>query len=167
MKKRMMAALLALGLLAGCSPAAENPSGSEGAGSTPPAQYEQVTLWCPGENADSLEPKSVQIERTGDPAEELVQALAAEGALPAGAEVVKWSSDGDEPPALTVDMNEAFAEGLLNQGTAGETMILASLVNTLWEYYEPASLILTADGRAIETGHNIYDAPFTERMLVG
>ena len=40
-------------------------------------------------------------------------------------------------------------------------MILASLVNTLWAYYEPAELVLTVDGDPLETGHNIYDQPFT------
>ncbi len=60
------------------------------------------------------------------PVEELVQALVGEGALPAGSEVKKWSSDEADPPALKLDLNAAFADGILNQGTAGETLILAS-----------------------------------------
>ena len=174
MKKQMTAALLSLGLLAGCAPAPDpvesapsaSTSAAASASSSTQVTYEEVTLYVPNETADGLIEKTVQVEQTGAPAEELVQALVGEGALPKGTAVGHWSSSSDTPPAVTVDLNAAFAEGIPNQGTAGETMILASLVNTLWAYYTPSELTVTADGNPIETGHNVYDMPFTAPMTV-
>ena len=161
--KKTIALLLAFGLLAGCTPQGQDQPTSSGAASSQPApqtQYEQVTLFLPNDNADGLVEQSARIEVT-DPdgkAEDLVQALVSNGALPDGTETVSatWA-DGK----LTVDLNTAFADGLMQSGTAGETMILASLVNTLWAYYEPTELVLTAGGKPLETGHNIYEEPFT------
>lgn len=160
MKKRTFALLLALGMLAGCTPKEVPPSGSA-SGSVPQVQYEQVTIYLPNPEADGLNEKQVQVEKTDQMAATLVQTLEAEGTVPEGTDVRKWSLEKGAPGTLKVDLNKAFAEGILNTGTAGETVIMASLVNTLWAYYQPNELILTADGKTIETGHNIYDQPFT------
>lgn len=170
MKARIVALILALGLLTvtGCrSAAAPAASSSGGTSAAETVEYEEVTLYVPNSTADGLEEKTVQVEKTDLPVEELVQALVGEGALPAGTEVKEWSSDEADPPALKLDLNAAFADGILNQGTAGETLILASLVNTIWAYYEPAELTLTAEGDPVVTGHNIYDTPFTSPMTLG
>ncbi len=162
MKKKMAALLLAFGVLAGCAPQGQQEPVSSQAGSSaaPEAQYEQVTLYLPNENADGMVEESAKIEVTDSAGkvEDMVQALVSGGALPEGTETlaVNWKDD-----CLSVDLNQAFADGIQNSGTAGETMILASLVNTLWAYYEPAELVLTVDGDPLETGHNIYDQPFT------
>ena len=58
-------------------------------------------------------------------------------------------------------MFSAFAEGILNTGSTGETIVLGSLINTIWDYFKPASITLNVDGEPLETGHNIYDTPFT------
>ncbi|MDR3767152.1 MAG: GerMN domain-containing protein [Butyricicoccus sp.] len=170
MKKRMMAIVLALGLLtvSGCrSAAAPGASSSGETSAVETVEYEEVTLYVPNSTADGLDEKTVQVEKTDLPIEELVQALVGEGALPAGTEVREWLSDEADPPAFKLDLNETFAEGILNQGTAGETLMLASLVNTVWAYFTPAELTVTADGKPIETGHNIYDTPFTSPMALG
>ncbi len=168
MKKKMAALLLAFGILAGCAPQGQQGSASSetGSGTAPEAQYEQVTLYLPNENADGMVEENAKIEVTDSAGkvEDMVQALVSSGALPEGTETlaVNWKDD-----CLSVDLNQAFADGIQNSGTAGETMILASLVNTLWAYYEPTELILTVDGNPLETGHNIYDQPFTEPYTFG
>ena len=45
-------------------------------------------------------------------------------------------------------------------------MLLAALVDTFLDYYDAQSLTLTADGEAIETGHAVYDEPFTTLFAV-
>lgn len=173
MKKRMIVLLLALSLLGGCtSQAAPGGDFSQETASSEQAEqkqteYEQVALYLPAEDADGLNEKTVQMEKTGDPLAGLVQALTDEGALPEGTAVTSWSMEETDPPALTVDLNDAFAKAIVSQGTAGETMIIASLVNTIWAYYEPASLTLTANGQTIVTGHNEYNQPFTSPMAFG
>lgn len=172
--KKMIALLLAAGLLAGCTPQGQDQPRSSGAVSSVPApvQYEQVTLFLPNETAEGQTTKTVQIEQTEKPAVELVQALEIEGALPEGTEVLDvrqtksgGSVDQQDRMQLSVDLNKAFEEGIQKTGTTGEAMILASLVNTLWAYYEPAEIVLTVEGQPLETGHNIYEKPFTEMYL--
>ena len=168
--KKTIALLLALGLLAGCTPQGQAPSASgDASASSAVTRYEQATLYLPNDNADGLVEESARIEVTdpdnkAGPAEDLVQALVSGGALPEGTEVRSVQlgkvEDGTETK-LTVDLNAGFADGLRQRGTAGETMILASLVNTLWAYYEPSEIVLTVGGNPLETGHNIYEEPFT------
>lgn len=168
MKKRIFALALTLGLLAGCAPNETPPTAEPEVPDAPSApdagavtQYEEVVLFLPSSNADGLDEKTVQIEESDETARALVQALETEGALPSGTDVKKWSLAARTPSVLSVDLNAAFAEGILQTGTAGELMMLSSLINTLWAYYEPDEIVLTADGNPVETGHNIYDQPFT------
>ena len=159
MKKQLITLLLVFGLLAGCGAQPKDAAESNS------VRYEQVTLYLPNDTADGLTEQTIQLEQNdpGDPAgaaKDIIQALETAGALPDGSEAV--SAKLDNQRTLSVDLNRAFADGILKSGTAGETMTLASLVDTLWVYYEPSELILTADGKPVETGHNVYDEPFTE-----
>ena len=99
----------------------------------------------------------MQVPKSDQMAATLVQTLETEKALPAGSDVNEWTLENKK---LTVDLNAAFAEGILQMGTAGETMAMDALVNTLWMYYQPEQIILTAEGKQIESGHNIYTEPF-------
>lgn len=128
----------------------------------PAAEYQKVKIFLPNNSADGLNEKEVQIEKNDEPMVELVQALVTAKALPAGTEVEKWNVSDDDAPAVTLDLNDAFAEGIQKTGTSGEDMMLASLINTIWEYFKPASVTITVNGEPLETGHNIYDTPFTQ-----
>ena len=165
MKKRTVALVIActLTITSGCMPQNGEPDNStvDIQTTTPATEYEKVSIYLPGENAQNLVSKEVQIEKNDEPMVELVQALVTEKALPAGTEVEKWSVSKDDAPAVILDLNKAFADGILNSGSTGELMMLGSLINTVWEYFEPASITLTVDGEPLETGHNIYDTPFT------
>ena len=165
MKKRTVALVIActLTITSGCMPQNGEPDNStvDIQTTTPATEYEKVYIYLPDENTQNLVSKEVQIEKNDEPMVELVQALVTEKALPAGTEVEKWSVSKDDAPAVILDLNKAFADGILNSGSTGELMMLGSLINTVWEYFEPASITLTVDGEPLETGHNIYDTPFT------
>ena len=62
---------------------------------------------------------------------------------------------------ILLDVFQAFGDAAASTGTAGETMLLGSLVNTMLTYYNAETLTLTVDGAVLETGHNVYDTPFT------
>ena len=168
MKKRTMALFIActLTITSGCMPQNGEPDNStvDIQTTTPATEYQKVSIYLYNETAQNLVSKEVQIEKNDEPMVELVQALVTEKALPAGTEVEQWSISEDDAPAVTLDLNKAFAEGILNTGSTGETIVLGSLINTIWDYFKPASITLTIDGEPLETGHNIYDKPFTSQI---
>ena len=62
---------------------------------------------------------------------------------------------------VTVDFNAKFQENICKMGTAGETMMLGSFVNTMLDACNAKTITITVKGKALETGHNIYDKPLT------
>lgn len=126
----------------------------------PPEKTETVSLYLPDEQAEYVEETKMEIKVKGDDiAGAMIAALVEQGALPEGTAVKQFSKEED---VLMLDLNQAFADGLMETGTAGETMMLASIVDTFLVYYGAASLTLTAEGQTLETGHAIYDEPFTQ-----
>lgn len=164
----LLACSLTVISLCGCMPKNGEPDNNKSVVTTEPnnpaTEYQKVRIYLPDENSENLIEKEVQIEKNDEPMVELVQALVTEKALPAGTEVEKWSVSKDDAPAVILDLNSAFAEGIQKTGTSGETLMLSSLVNTIWDYFNPASLTLTVDGEPLQTGHNIYDEPFNAPM---
>lgn len=60
---------------------------------------------------------------------------------------------------VTVDFNDKFQENLCKMGTAGETMMLGSFVNTMLDACNADTITIKIRGNALETGHNVYDQP--------
>lgn len=163
MFKRLLAALCAVALctaMAGCDktdiPNDQTTQQEEQQGET-----KTVTLYLPDEQAESVVPTETEIAVGGeDEAADLMAALAEQGVVPAEAAVNSLTKD--ESNNLTLDINAAFAEALSGSGTAGETMMIASVADTFLAYYGAASLLITVDGGTLETGHALYDEPFTQ-----
>ena len=160
MLKRLLAALCACALavaIAGCSaPAAEQ----ETEQAEQAEQTKTVTLYLPDEQGEAVVPTQTEVSFGGqDEAAALLAALVGEGVLPA--EVAVGSLTKEEGN-LTLDLNSTFAEALSASGSTGENMIMASVVDTYLAYYGAASLLITVDGGTLETGHAVYDEPFTQ-----
>ena len=63
---------------------------------------------------------------------------------------------------LNLDFNRAFADLVCSTGTAGEMMIIGSVVNTYLSAYQSSKVeyvLITVEGSAWESGHVIYDEP--------
>lgn len=158
----LLAFALLLALLAGCAaggapktPAEPDaPAGQDGASVL-------VTLYEGNETADGLIASTAELSALTGAA--LTDALTAIGAIPAGTQCLQCSSGAleDGVVLLSLDLSVDFEEGIRAMGTAGETMILASLVNTFLEAFQADALALTIEGEPLETGHNCYDSPFS------
>ncbi len=140
----------------------------------------EATLYLPNDNADGFETvtETVQTNPQG-----LVDALIAHDALPEGVTVNDFrmedngtettEGEGDDASVsytpgdsqIFLDVSQAFGDAASTTGTAGETMLLGSLVNTMLTYYNAQTLTLTVEGAVLETGHNVYDTPFTMMEL--
>lgn len=129
----------------------------------PDIQTETVNVYLPDGEAMYVIPTEMALLPEDDMAPVLVDTLINQGALPVDAAMNKCEvADGK----ITLDMNAKFADAVSQNGTAGETMLLAALVDTFLDYYDAKALTLTADGEAIETGHAVYDEPFTALFAV-
>ena len=144
----------------------------------PVVEETEVTLYLPNDNADGFETvtETVQANPQG-----IVDALIAHDALPEGVTVNDFrmenngteTTEGDDAivsytpgdSQIFLDVSQAFGDAAATTGTAGETMLLGSLVNTMLTYYNAEMLTLTVDGAVLETGHNVYDTPFTMMEL--
>ena len=121
---------------------------------TNPSGGESVIVYVPDEQGETLTP--VGADAADDSDQALVDALITAGSLPEGVAVQSSSSaDG----VLTLDMNAAYGEAVRSSGTAGENMLIYSLVNTFVQARGVESVIITVDGAPLESGHEIYDYP--------
>ena len=62
-----------------------------------------------------------------------------------------------ENGTLTLDMNAAFGEAIRASGTAGETLKIYALVNTFAQARGATAVLITVDGKVLESGHEVYD----------
>lgn len=137
MKKWLVILLVCL-FLAGCSSPAES-----------------LSLWVPDSNAEHWEVTVVQVPKIAPGI--MIEQLRLAGVLN---DDVRFNRFTLEDGAASLDFNAAFSQQVNSMGTAGEIMILGSVVNTFLTAFDIESLTITVDGEVLETGHNIYDIPF-------
>ena len=176
--KKLLTILLCVFLLTGCAQSAEpttpqtptnppaaspsipetEPSSSPTDIPTEPMDTEpvmlQFTVYYPNENADGLE-SIVMSSTTIDP-DTLIRALVWLNVLPEATKVNSLTSEGLQ---LNIDFNETFRDYLCTMGTSGEMVLIGSVVNTFLSAYQAESIMITANGETIESGHVVYDFP--------
>lgn len=123
-----------------------------------PEAPEPVTIlvYYGNDNADALLSKEATLPELTPAA--VAGELIAVGVLPEGTLVNRLEVIG---PFLYLDLSYEFFDKLQTMGTSGEWIMVGSVTNTFLDAYGVDSLILTANGAIIETGHVVYDAPLT------
>lgn len=58
---------------------------------------------------------------------------------------------------LALDFSKEFQDQLYQQGTAGEFIMMGSVVDTFLKAYEADSMTITVNGNTLESGHCIYE----------
>lgn len=111
-------------------------------------------VYHPNENADGFE--ITEIVTASLDADTVMSALIWIGVLPEGTKVNSLSSEGMQ---LNIDFNETFRDHLLTMGTAGERLLIGSVVNTFLNAYQAESVLFTVNGEVVESGHVAYDFP--------
>ena len=105
-----------------------------------PTGGKSAVVYVPDEQSEALTPVGTNV------------------ADPSGVKVVSSElKDG----VLTLDMNDAYAEAVRSSGTTGEEMLVYSLVNTFASARNAESVMLTVDGKPLQSGHAIYDYALT------
>ena len=133
----------------------------------------EVTLYLPDDQAEGFVETVETVKATP---QGIVDALISHGALPEdtvvndfrmtdnGTEIIEGDTASytvGDTLHIDLDVSEEFSEAIASTGTAGETMYMGSLVNTMLKAYNADTISVTCNGAAIETGHNVYDQPMT------
>lgn len=122
----------------------------------PPDEPVVVTRYSGNDNADGFVTTQAVLEALTP--EALFALLTEAGSIPEQTVCISFAQSEDGR-TLTLDVSRQFADGIMQMGTAGETMMLGSLVNTFLSAYGAEELILSVEGLPLETGHNVYDFP--------
>ena len=125
------------------------------------AAGESVSLCVPNDNADGFVPMdTVSTKSPGEIGNDLINLLVEVGALPVGVEMlsVQMGEIGDE---IMLDMNAAYGQAVSSTGTAGEYMLVGTVVNTFLDYFDKHFIFLTVEGKSLTTGHGGFTDPMT------
>ena len=159
--KKFFAILLICTLLTAC--AGETPPSETSIPlpetSAPMAETSPVytyTLYIPNSNADGFDTK--QIEAPEITPENVLTELQKAVVLTQNVFINAFHIEDGQ---LRIDFNSVFADIICTTGTAGEYMIMGSVVNTFLGAFNAESVLITVDGEILESGHVIYDFPIT------
>ena len=172
--KKLIALLLCGLLLTGCVYTTTPPEGSiptkptetpptttptEPATEPPTAAPDPITftLYSGNENADGFNTQELLMDER-DP-QIILDRLIEVGVLPEGTALLSLEI---QESCLHLDFNDPFLNHLYTMGTAGERMMMGSVVNTFLSAYPEADRItITVNGQIIESGHVVYDFELT------
>lgn len=116
----------------------------------------KLTVYYPDENLEGFEKKTVDVTAIDE--QTIVDQLILAGVVPVHTKVNKLENTTKQ---LRVDFSSDFANIVYNVGSSGEILKIGSVVNTFLEAYNAKEMIITVDGKVLESGHNIYDYPLT------
>ena len=146
--KQFISLILCGILLCGCSSA--NPQIDTQPETTAP-QMNTILVYVPNDNADGFE--TIQIS---GPELTVFDALVDANVLPGNIQLNSFSIDND---TIEIDFTSELRDLINQQGTAGEYMIMGSIVNTFLTHYQAQYAQITVNGEIWESGHVIYDFP--------
>ena len=163
MKKKFVLWLtfLMLFLAAGCTkethdidaPGAEaGPAGGETQEET--LEPVKVLIYSGNAAADDFEQKEVEIQ--GLTPQNLISELAVVNVVSINTEVNSFEQDGK---FLKLDLSKGFSQYVNMMGTGGEFIVMGGLVNTFLTAYDADEILITVEGKTLETGHASYENP--------
>lgn len=113
-----------------------------------------LSVYIPNENADGWDILPQELPELD--ANLIVAALIDNHVLNGDISLNTYETVGD---TVNLDFNEAFLNQLQTYGTAGERMMIGSVVNTFLSVWDAKAVYITVDGEIMESGHVIYDFP--------
>jgi len=74
---------------------------------------------------------------------------------------VPLSFTPDNKGGAHLDMNAAFQDTVYRNGSLSESQMMHRFVNTILKYYQLDSVIITVEGKTLDSGHFDYNMPLT------
>ena len=112
-----------------------------------------VTLYKGDDNAENVVPVECEIAEQSPQA--IVDKLVELGVFGSAVTANRFTVDNSN--VIHLDMGQDFAAQIFSSGTAGEHIMVGSLVNSFISVFEADAVLITVDGNPFESGHAIYD----------
>lgn len=119
-----------------------------------PTESPTVTIYYGNENCDGFESTEVQVEEVS--MNILVEKLVEAGVLTDDIGIWSMQIDGT---CLHLTFSPTFGDLIRAQGTAGEYIIIGSVVNTFLDAFDAETVYITVGNDILESGHMVYDFP--------
>ena len=125
---------------------------------TPTPVPMELAIYCGNENADGFNTISYEVYYFNSYT--IIEKLIEAGALADG---ITLNYEQYSGTCLHLDFNDTLLKQLNSTGSAGEYIIIGSIVNTFLDNYNDVatSIYITVNGDIIESGHVIYDFMLT------
>lgn len=114
----------------------------------------KVHIYYGNAEADGFEQKEVEIK--GLTPQNLISELAKLNVVSIDTEVKSFEQD---EKVLKLDLSKGFSQYLNMMGTSGEYIVMGGLVNTFLTAYDADEILITVEGKTLETGHASYENP--------
>lgn len=113
-------------------------------------------IYCGDEQAENIEQRTVYVDEVTEQVvmEQLIRALGLD--QKAALNSIYFGMHGGDRVVI-LDLNQAFADAVKKLNSANEYIAMGSLVNTFLDCYQCELLLLTAEGKVLETSDNKYE----------
>jgi hypothetical protein len=117
---------------------------------------EELIVYYGDENAERIISRKIEVDAVTP--EIVIEQLKMVNVLPEGVQILEFEEQKENGSyALHLDFSEEFQTQLFQMGTAGEYIIINSVVNTFLDAYDADKVRITVEGMILESGHAIYD----------
>lgn len=122
------------------------------------AEPVEMVIYYSNGRAEGLEKEILEV--TEMTPEEIIHNLSRHHIVSIDTKVLGFTereADAQGRRVLELDLSKAFGEYLRTMGADSEEVILTALTHTFLENYQADGLLLTVDGRRLETSHGVYE----------
>ncbi len=114
-------------------------------------------IYCGDELAENIVQKTVYVETVDEQTvmEELLAALEISGEV--GLNSISFGTNQGGDKVVMLDFNQAFADYVKKLSSAGENIVMGSVTNTFLDCYQCELLLVTVEGKVLETNYNVYE----------
>ena len=113
-------------------------------------------LYYGDENAENIVQKTVYVDKVTEDSvmEQLAQALKLDSNI--RLKKISFGMHGGDKVVM-LDFNQAFADYMKKLSQSGETVVMGSITNTFLDCYQSELLLVTVEGKVLDTGREAYE----------
>lgn len=118
----------------------------------------EVTIYYGNGASNMLSSEMAAMEQVT--AENLIDALMKHNIVSLGTKVNSFEEEEEDGmKKLRLDLSKTFREYLKTMTSEGEKIIMSSVAATFLEAYEAEEIVITVEGKVLETEHTTYEEP--------